>query len=180
MVADGDRLVRIDSRGTVLLQSGRRGRGPGEFQRIVELCALTADTIAVEDLNGRVSLWDHNVKHLRTVVHQQPIVRSSCDGKGHMIAHEAPRASRIDSRGRERRIDHWLVDPLGDRVARLDELPGAVMAGTMIWSPYVAWSNGELVIARGRHFELEWRSRTGRVRQIMLANRNLVVGSLGP
>jgi hypothetical protein len=124
-----------------------------------------------------------------------------------MVAYAAPRAARIDAKGGERRADHWLVDQWGVRVGSLGALPAAVMAGTITWSPFVAWSNGELVIARGRHFELEWRSPAGRVRQIMRltgptaeitdeqwqtfaedavpagsspANRKLVQGAIGP
>ena len=167
VVADKDRLLRVDSRGRLLSSSGRAGRGPGEFDDIRSLCILRGDTVAVIDKLGMLSVWNGLGSHIRTIAERDPLLWASCDGQGHLVSASRPRLARIDPRGLERRTQHWLARPSGERIRSLGQLPAPVMAGLLSWQPSLAWSGEELVVARGRRYELEWRNVDGRVRQIM-------------
>lgn len=167
VVADKDRLLRVDARGRLLSSSGRAGRGPGEFDDIRSLCILHGDTVAVIDKIGTLSIWNGLGSHIRTIAERDPLLWASCDGQGRLVAVSRPRLARIDPRGLERRTQHWLARPSGERIRSLGQLPAPVMAGLLSWQPSLAWSGEQLVIARGRRYELEWRYVDGRVRQIM-------------
>ncbi len=173
MIADKDRLVRIDRGGRVLSSSGRAGRGPAEFNDIRSLCQLHGDTLVVIDKIGTVSLWDRRGVHLRTIAERDPVLSSSCDHRGHLVSTARPQGARIDPSGHERRMQYWLARPSGERVASLGQLPAMVTAGLLTWQPSFAWSGEELVVARGRSYELEWRTVSGRVRQIMRLTRKV-------
>ncbi len=75
----GDTLVVLDpmARRVLLLRVrgdewhpvggwGRRGGGPGEFQRPAAIAALSGDTIAVAEESGRVQLFTADGRHQRT------------------------------------------------------------------------------------------------------------------
>lgn len=173
LVADKDRLVRLDGGGRVIGRSGRAGRGPGEFDDIRSLCVLGGDTVLVLDKVGTASLWNSRGIHLRTIAQKDPFLWSSCDGGGHLVSVARPLLTRIDANGLERRSQHWLARPTGERVRSLGLLPAPVMAGLLSWQPSLGWTREELVIAHGRRYELEWRTGGGRVRQIVRLTRRV-------
>jgi len=173
MIADKDRLVRIAAGGRVLSTSGRPGRGPGEFEDIRSMCVFNRDTLLVIDKLGTASLWDARGAHIRTIAEKDPFVWSSCDGRGHLVSVARPRLATIDPNGLERRSLHWLARPSGDRIQSLGLLPAPVMAGLLSWQPSLGWTRGELVVARGRVYELAWHHTDGRVRQIVRLTRKV-------
>jgi hypothetical protein len=54
-----------DAAGRHLQRVGRKGWGPGEFQRPDHLLRLAGDTIAVWDAAGPVSLFDDKLRYIR-------------------------------------------------------------------------------------------------------------------
>ena len=58
----------FDSTGTFLSRGGRKGKGPGEFEQVMGVWALSGDTLAVYDIGTRrISLFNSNGTFVRQV-----------------------------------------------------------------------------------------------------------------
>lgn len=167
MIVDARRLILTDAANRVLRISGRRGNGPGEFHQILDACRTTGDTILTVDALRRVSVWTAKGEHVRTWQNDSPIVLGSCDQRGRFLSVDGPAVVRWPADGRERFVDYDLRSSDGSRAEGVGKLPGALMAGILVWDPAFAWSDDELVIATGRQYELIWRRPNRVVRQIV-------------
>jgi len=167
MIADANRLILADSANRILSVSGRRGSGPGEFQQVLDACRTIGDTVLTVDALRRVSVWTAKGKHIRTVQKDVPIVLGSCDRRGQFLSVDGPAVLRMPADGGQRFVEYVLRSSDGKVVEIVGKLPGALMAGIIVWDPAFAWSDDELVIATGRTYELIWRRPDRTIRQIV-------------
>lgn len=167
VLADGDRLLQVDSAGNLLAQAGRRGQGPAEFTDIETICLLGNDSIVVVDKLRRVSLWSAALEHMQTRKIFGTIYPASCNRRGQFLMANGPVATQMTPDGSESRVAYSLVDFNGVTTMRLGTFSGAQRAGTMFWLPRFVWLDDELVEADARRFELSWRTSSGRVRQLV-------------
>lgn len=124
-----DRVVVIDSAGTVIRRFGSRGAGPGEFEGAARL-VVQRDTVLVSDSNGRVHFFDVEGRLLATY---RPRFEDQDVNHLSMIA-ASP--------------DGWLVSALGyfrggtvdepplhrEYVYRVDPRTGDIEAAGLRWS----------------------------------------------
>lgn len=82
VLSDLARLLFYDRHGRLIRAVGQKGRGPGEFSQIVNLCALHGDSLMAFDRDGRTTIWDSRGTHLRTIGRRPGAVRTECNSEG--------------------------------------------------------------------------------------------------
>jgi hypothetical protein len=169
VVNDFAHLKFYSKDGRFLRIAGRRGRGPGEFTQIRELCHLRGDTILVVDLiDERISIWDKDGKNVRTHARQGDVVNGSCRTDGTVVTLVASAGDgSTQTGGAERFAEHQLIRPNGTMVRTLGSLPAPAADGAMFRTPAIVPRDSTLIVGSARTFEYRTQSFDGRVRQIV-------------
>lgn len=91
LVADGVWIKRFDANGKLLIQSGRRGRGPAEFLQIRNICRIRGDSIVALDQGlRRLTVLDANAAFVRVASISKPMEYDGCFADGSILVRGVP------------------------------------------------------------------------------------------
>lgn len=166
VVNDKTRLMFFTAAGRFVRSVGRHGRGPGEFLQTREICALTGDTIlAIDFVDGRLSLWDAQGKHLRTFASAGRMPLGACTADGNLIVESRDPVIDVPYT-RDRLSRYRLLKPNGGLVRELGMLPAPIFGGGVGRSPSIVIVQDELFVAGARLYEVSVTDRRGRLRRV--------------
>jgi hypothetical protein len=173
VVNDFAHLKYYSTDGKFLRVAGRRGRGPGEFIQVGELCVVRGDTVLVTDLiNRRLSTWDAQGANINTFAPQAPVVPSSCTPDGLVIAADAKAGGSQDTGGEDRYVQHHLVRPNGDVVRSLGMLPADAHDSRLFRHASIILRDSTILVGTGRTYEFRFQKLDGTVIRIVRFGRH--------
>ncbi len=129
VATEGAELRWYDAAGKKLRSFGRKGGGPGEFQRITFVGILSGDTVVAFDGGARrLTLVGPGGKLVRTVSLANPARRSIAGllPRGGFLAGSPTGGGADVQAGLTRDTTRWLtIGPAGDSVAAVGRFPGS-------------------------------------------------------
>jgi hypothetical protein len=167
VVNESTRLKFFSRAGDFLRTAGRKGSGPAEFTQTREICILRGDTLLVIDYSdGRLSLWDDQGRHLRTLMRPGFIPLNACSADGTVIIRDPSLVSSVDRSGNP--LYEYLHVSLDGRIVhRLGALPAEMYVGPIVRDPVILPYGHELYVADARTFELRVHRLGGRLTRIV-------------
>lgn len=90
---DPERIVMFDKSGAAIRATGRKGRGPGEFERLTRVAVGNGDTLFLVD-GARIHILDSNLNWLSTVSAPMPPADLEILPDGAVFGHAATYRSR--------------------------------------------------------------------------------------
>lgn len=183
--AGSNEVYVFDGDGTLAFRFGRKGDGPGEFQRIVSLVALLGDSVAVFDAaHRRLSVFDSagtlcrevSLADVMTVAGApyEAVVRPLPGGD--LVLATKPGFGPHGGEGVYRSQSEWLrLNPAGRQIASYGMVLGAQMfitghaAGAPMFGAitYVATAGDALVVGTGESTEVRVHEPDGRLSLII-------------
>jgi len=86
---DNNRILKYDPKGKYLLTIGRKGQGPGEFQRLSAPRFDKDNNLYVADIiNRRISFFDKNGKYLKQIQMQERYFDPYINSRGFIVANK--------------------------------------------------------------------------------------------
>jgi hypothetical protein len=189
LVADGKevRLVVADLRAGTVEKIGRTGSGPGEYNRLNRIFALTRDSTLVGDAGNRRWLLMDGARIVATLSAEVPAVRAASatllgtDRTGHALSTTfAPnRPGELNAFGESlfvvrtaRSTGHAdtvaRLRPVSSRISVRRGSDGTVLGVAIQKPPFAAdeqtllFDDGWMAVARLEPYRVEWRSPDGR------------------
>jgi hypothetical protein len=167
VVNEFTRLKFFSRAGDLLRTAGRRGSGPGEFTQTREVCVLRGDTLLVIDYSdGRLSLWDDQGRHVRTLMRPGFIPLNACSADGTVIVRDPNLISSVDRFGTPL-FEYLHLNLDGRIVRRLGALPAEMYIGPILREPVILPHGHDLYVADARAFELRVYRLGGRLVRIV-------------
>lgn len=153
--------------GVVLRTAGRKGSGPGEFTQTREVCVLRGDTLLVIDYSdGRLSLWDDQGRHVRTLMRPGFIPLNACSADGTVIVRDPTLISSVDRFGTPQ-FEYLQLGLDGRIIRRLGALPAEKYTGPIFREPVILPHGQDLYVSDARTFELRVHRLGGRLVRII-------------
>lgn len=171
VVNDAVQLKFFDAAGTLRRAVGRKGRGPGEFRSVRELCVLPGDTLlAIEYSADRLSYWGPDGTHLRTERAPGRLPFGPCFADGTLLlqTRTTKEAMRAEAAG-ERTHPYARVRRDGTPVAELGRLPASDYRSLLFREVSVVAGGDVVHVADARSYEVRTLGADGRLVRILRA-----------
>jgi hypothetical protein len=161
VVSDFASLKFFGSDGRFLGRVGRAGAGPGEFQQTGSICRLAGDSVVVTSGDGRVSVWDGEGRHARTLT-RPGLMLPGCAAGVKLVqgAFTSTEAGRFEAFYNVWRFDGTIVRTLGP-------LPATEFKGLLVYAPSILLIGDELIVADAQSFEIRTLGPDGALRRII-------------
>jgi hypothetical protein len=81
-------VVEFDGRGREIREFGRGGQGPGEFQVILDIRVVAADTVLVADFSRRVSVLSPDLRYIRSFTFPGDFAKAALVEQSELVYHD--------------------------------------------------------------------------------------------